>query len=430
MAPLGDETARQLIVVFGGQVGGLVLGLASSAMLARGLGPANLSVFSVAGAAVIIAITISDFGLSISAVRTIAGRAAGQPEQAQATAGMFAQLKTAGALLVFVLCLLLAQPIAALLDLPAGSGAFYFRVASLGIMATALAGVTSVILRALRRFRLLTLTQLLRAGLIVLLTGALFFAGRLGVTTGLLVGTVATLIVAGVSVFLLAPDWRRALVARQSLQGPHNRELLAFSRWMWVSTLFSVLLSQLDLLVLNRLMPAVTVGIYALALNLAFKADIVNQTLHTVLLPTASALPAEDPAAYRAYLRRNVGRSALLALGMVLLLPLARPFILTVYGAAYASSVGAFYALMAVVFFDLFTMPFMLLAFPMNMPRTIVAADIAGIAALAATAAWLIPAWGIYGAVAARLAGKVAGALILGGAVAIRLRHQSPTGDS
>lgn len=411
-------------VVFAGHALRLGLGLISSAILARGLGPAGLSLFSVIGAVMMIGGTIADFGLSNSGVRHIAGDLAQSKEQAQRTASVYTRLKVLGTLLVVGVILAFAGPIATLIDIPRNTGPFLVRIAALGLLATGLSGSVGTVLRALHRFKSLVATQISNIVLTILLMGFLFLAGRLDVPSALIVGIITAFAAAGLGFVLLPGDWRHAVVSRVGRLREDGRHLLQLSKWLWISAILSILLSQLDLLLLNRHLAPGTVGIYALALNLAFKADIINQTLHTVLLPTVSRL--STGAAFRRHIRRSFIRSALLAIGIIVLTPLAQPFILTVYGPAYAPSVTVFYALLSIVVFDLVTVPILLLAFPLDIPHLIVASDAAAVLILFLLGTWLIPLWGVYGAVVAKLTAKVGGALILGAAIALHLRNEHP----
>lgn len=285
-----------------------------------------------------------------------------------------------------------------------------------------MSGMVSTVLHALRHFRALVITQSLNIGLTVALTVALFFINRLTVLPALLVGVVTAAAAAGLGFVLLPAGWRASITAGGELHGQESRRLLSFSKWLWLSAILSVMSSQLDLLLLNRWLAPQFVGLYALALNLAFKVNIVNQSLRAVLLPTVSALSGK--AAFVGYARRSLARSLLVVVALVAALPLAGPFILVVYGADYAASIDVFYLLMTVVLFDLLTVPFLLLAFPMNMPRLITAADAARVVALLVTGSLLIPAWGMHGAVLAKLAAAVAGALVIGLAIVLRLRNE------
>ena len=162
------------------------------------------------------------------------------------------------------------------------------------------------------------------------------------------------------------------------------------------------------------------VGLYALALSLATKVDILNRSLRTVLLPAVSSLSSKK--AYLQHLRQSLRRSLVMATLLVLGLPLAAPLIVFFYGDAYSRSVGVFYLLTAIVLMELFTVPLILLAYPMNMPRLIAVSDGLGVAVLIAAAGFLIPLWGMYGAALAKLAAKTLSAVVIGITVSARLR--------
>lgn len=158
--------------------------------------------------------------------------------------------------------------------------------------------------------------------------------------------------------------------------------------------------------------------------NLATKVDAANQSLYTVLLPAASAL--DGPGAIRRYIRRGLLRSAFISLAILLLMPLIRPFIVLFYGPAFVPAVRLLQLLLSVVIFDIFTTPLLLLAFPLNQPQLLAAADGLRAGTLVLIAIWLIPAYGPTGAVVAKLGAKVAGA---GLTLVVLWRQLSKTGQ-
>src|SRR6185436_297719 len=102
-------------------------------------------------------------------------------------------------------------------------------------------------------------------------------------------GIATSLVAFAVGGRVLPRGWSLALPARGVL-GAEGRELLRFGRWLWVANGCALLAAQLDLLLVSGWHGAAAAGTYALALNLAAKADIVNSSLYTVLLPAASSL--------------------------------------------------------------------------------------------------------------------------------------------
>ena len=80
---------------------------------------------------------------------------------------------------------------------------------------------------------------------------------------------------------------------------------------------------SLDVLIVNRYVTLEAVGAYALAASIASKASVVNHSLYTVLLPGVAQLP--DRSAVRSYLTQSMRRSAVVALGLAVCIPLAQP---------------------------------------------------------------------------------------------------------
>ncbi len=95
---LKSGITRNTVVTLASNLAGMALGLASSAWLARGLGPEGLSLFAVLSTVTVIGHTVSDLGLSRGAISQVAATLGSAPDQARHTATAFAQLKLAAAL--------------------------------------------------------------------------------------------------------------------------------------------------------------------------------------------------------------------------------------------------------------------------------------------------------------------------------------------
>lgn len=413
------RVTQDSVVVFIGQMGRLLLGMISSALLARGLGVIGLSYFSVVGAVMMIGLTLADFGLSTSAVRYLAADYQSRPEQAQNLAAIFARLKLGLAVALWLVMVMVSRPVAHWLDLPAAEGPLWVTLGSLGFVATSLSGVISTVLQAHSRFQLLIVTQTANIILTVLLIGALFLSQRLTVISALWVGIVTALLTAGWGYWGLTADWRRALWRPLAPAGEQTRLLLSLGKWLWLATLLSILYTQLDLLLVNRLLTPHTAGLYALALNLSLKAAIIAVTLHIVLLPQVATL--NDPAGYRAFLKQSLSRTLLAGVGLLTLLPLARPFIQLVYGPAFLPAAPPFLALLLVVILDIFLAQLLLLALPMEMPRLTVLANGTQLLTLYLLGIWLIPQWGLTGVVIAKIVAKMVGVVVALGPIGRRL---------
>jgi O-antigen/teichoic acid export membrane protein len=305
------------------------------------------------------------------------------------------------------------------------------RWALLGIVATAASGAVSAMLQATGAFGRMSSLTLFNTGLTALLAVGLALVSRLDLLAALVVLGIGT----SLATFLLG---RWMLPARWSLRLPrpaelHSeaRHLVRTGRWLWLASAFAMLTANAEVLLLNRWAALPLVGAYALALNLASKADLVNTSLYTVLLPGVATLGERGKIA--AYLRRGMLRGGLIGLGLLLLIPLSEPLIVWFYGADFATAVPFFRLLLGVMVFDVLLTPFLLLPLAYRQPKLLAAADALRAVTLVLVALGLIPIYGAIGAILARFAARVAGAaLVLGvlwlGRPPLEVQHEEAPG--
>jgi O-antigen/teichoic acid export membrane protein len=274
-----------------------------------------------------------------------------------------------------------------------------------------MSGALSALFQATGHFGRVIVISLTNAGLTTLLAAFLVLVDRLTLGTALVVLGIGTSLASfAVGYALLPRPWRLSIPSMHTLQS-EGFPLFKFGRWLWVAALFAMLTAHFDVLLVNQWAAPATVGAYALALNLATKADIVNHSLYTVLLPAASALDGKG--AVNRYVRQGLIRGVFISLPLLCLIPLARPFIQFFYGPAYAPAIALFQQLLAVVLLDVFTTPFLLLTFSFNRPKLLAMAEALRAVTLVLVAAWLIPTIGPSGAIIAKFGAKVAGAALL-----------------
>jgi O-antigen/teichoic acid export membrane protein len=176
-----------------------------------------------------------------------------------------------------------------------------------------------------------------------------------------------------------------------------------------------MLTANAEVLLLNRWAALPLVGTYALALNLASKADVVNHSLYTVLLPGVANLDRRD--SLRSYSRRGLIRSGAIGIGLLLLIPFTEPFIVNVYGAEFAQAAVFLQLLLGVMIFDVVLTPFLLLPLAYRQPRLLALGDALRAITLVLVGIGLIPTYGAFGAIGARLASRLAGAVVVLGAL-------------
>jgi O-antigen/teichoic acid export membrane protein len=402
---VADPATRGWFVMSAGSLVRLAIGLIASVIIARTFGPSGLGIYATLAALAATTGAFCEFGLTESAVRRIAANWPTAPEAARATASSYLWLRL-GASLIVIALLLLALPLSSAFGIHLPRTGLVV-LALLGVVTTGLCGATNGMLQATGRFGRLSIVLIANAVFTAIAAIALRLAGMLTLTSALLV--------LGIGTSLLCFELgRRFLRESISLKFPgrgmlrsEGRALFGFGVWLWIGNSLAMAAAQVDLLLAAHWLTPVAVGTYALAVSLSSKASVLNQSLHAALLPFASSLRTRS--AVRSYLRRGVLRSALIALVLLLAMPLARPLIPFIFGANYAASVSIFLSLLGVAIVDLFAAPILLLAFTVERPKLIAAADAVRLIALLTAALLLVPPFGAYGLVLAKLVASLAG---------------------
>lgn len=404
-----DPVTRGWAVVTSAGVVRLGLGFVASLVIARALGPGNFGVYAVLAATVGIVGSLAEGGLTEAAVLRISAAWPGQAATAEARARAFLWLRLAlGTGVVAVGCAL-----AALISSTALNGVDdgLLRWALVGIVATGASGAVSAVLQATGAFGRMSSLTLINTGLTAVLAVALALAHQLDLVSALVIlgiGTSVATFAAGIA--MLPRGWHLSLPAPSALLD-EARELMHTGRWLWLASVFAMLTANAEVLLLNRWTALPLVGAYALALNLATKADVVNHSLYTVLLPGVANL--DQAGALRGYTRRGLIRSGAIVGGLLVLVPLAEPLIVLVYGPQFAASAVFFRLLLGVMIFDVLLTPFLLLPLAYRRPRVLAAADGLRAITLVLVGVGLIPIYGAFGAILARFAARLAGAVLV-----------------
>jgi O-antigen/teichoic acid export membrane protein len=404
-----DPVTRGWAVVTSAGVLRLGFGFVASLLIARALGPADFGVYAVLAATVAIVATLAEGGLTEAAVLRISAIWPSDGPVAALRTRAFFWLRLGTSIVVVGVSCALAGLLAdrVLNDVDTG----LVRLALLGIVATAASGALSAALQATHRFGRMSSLTLINAALTAALAVGLAAIGRLNLLTALIVlGIGTSLVTFGAATLMLPEGWNLRLPTADQLKA-EARALFHTGRWLWLASMFAMLTANAEVLLLNRWSALPLVGAYALALSVASKADIVNQSLYTVLLPGVANHDVRSRP--RGYLRRGLIRSGAIALGLLVLVPLAEPLIVLIYGADFAQAAVYLRLLLGVMIFDVLVTPLLLLPLAYRQPKLLAAADASRAVTLVFVAVALIPGFGPFGAVAARFAAHVVGALLV-----------------
>ena len=407
----------------------LGLGFVASLLIARALGPADFGTYAVLAASVGIVGTLAEGGLTEAAVLRVSSVWPASPPEAEQRARAFFWLRLAVSAAVVAVGLTVSRVVAD--GVLSGVDAGLLRWALTGIVATAASGALSAVLQSTGRFGRMSSLTVINTGLTAALAAVLALLGRLDLLNALIVlGIGTSLATFGAAALMLPAGWHLGLPSRQRLQD-EAAQLFHTGRWLWLASLFAMLTANAEVLLLNRWAALPLVGAYALALNLASKADLVNQSLYTVLLPGITGLDVRTQP--RAYLWRGLVRGAAICLGLLVLVPLAQPLVVLLYGAEFGAAATFLQLLLGVAILDVLLTPFLLLPLAYRQARVLAAADAARAVALIVVGLLAIPSIGPIGAVAARFAARIAGACVVAlalysGRQSLEVKHKEAAG--
>lgn len=408
-AVLQNRVVADLFFTVGSRVAQMGLALLGSVLSARTLGPVDFGRFGLVIASVTICGTLADAGLTYTSVKLISEHADTDRPKALGVARTYFALRLISGALVALAGFLLAEPIARSI-LGQADLTTYLQLAFATLLSLSISSYPGMVLVGLERFGRLGLVGVLNALITVSGILLLFLMGNLTLET-LIAWNVVLPLVSTLPAWLMLP---REWLPFKLHDGPYSRleltrTMLGFSKWMAIAGVGTIVAGQLDLIILGRLSDAALVGVYSVALTLALRLDIVNQSLITVMLPRAGRLRNRQEV--RHYTKRTLLISLMLALFLGGVVLIAQPVITFLYGERYVASAGLFMALVVVVLFDLVTSSLFLLALPLNRPRVLAVGDWLRAGIMGSSAWLLIPVYGGYGAVAARFIARVLGAV-------------------
>jgi O-antigen/teichoic acid export membrane protein len=424
-----DPITRGWALVTSAGVVRLGLGFVASLLIARALGPADFGVYAVLAATVGIVGTLAEGGLTEAAVLRISSVWPASASNSEQRARAFFWLRLGVSAVVVAIGLAVSGLVAD--RFLTGVDAGLLRWALLGIVATAASGAVSAILQAIGQFGRMSSLTVINTGLTALLAALLSAVGRLDLLSALIVLGIGTSLATFAAAALMLPARWHLNLPSLARARDEAAQLFNTGRWLWLASLFAMVTANAEVLLLNRWAALPLVGAYALALNLASKADLVNQSLYTVLLPGVSSLDVRTHA--RAYLRRGLVRGGAICLCLLVLIPLAQPLIVLLYGSEFAATAGFLQLLLGVAILDVLLTPFLLLPLAYRQPRVLAAADAARAVTLIVIGLLTIPSVGPIGAVAARFAARLAGACVVAlalysGRQALQVKHKEAAG--
>lgn len=280
---------------------GIIVGLGSSILLARGLGPDAMGQYALILSISTLTVTLSDLGVGQTAIR-FASRAAAQGREDT----LFAVLRWAFRLrIVLVLAIsLVAFLIAGRIsrDLWHAAGlAPLVRIALLAGLFTAVAAVPGIYFQSVRRFQMNAAVSILQAVFSFCGVLVLFFLHSWKLEWVVIL-SVMTAAVSAVAMGILVP--KKVFFGGVKADGPGVRGLRGFiatpdqeeggtntfAFFMMLSSVAVALTMRADVWLMGIFVPAGSIGQYSVANRFTMPLTVLLGALNTILWPRASAL--------------------------------------------------------------------------------------------------------------------------------------------
>lgn len=388
----------------------LGLGVATSALIFRTLGPGDTGRLTLALSAVALFSVVGEFGLRDAAVTTIARFSLTAPEQAQWVARTFLASKVILSMLAGTVAFFTAGIVAARFY-PQARVADLIRLGAFSLLADGLLGFSMAILEARQNFAALSalgaVQAFVRAGLIA----GLLLARGLDLKALLILESVVPL-----AAFLYSLRFvpRSFLSLRRPVLA-YLGTLFHFTKWIAVAALASTVFLRLDVLILSHYRAPVEVGLYAAALALVGKLDVVKNAVLTTAFPEACR--RTERGELRAFVFQSLRLTGAASMLAVPFFVAGGALIVWLYGADFRAAIPALYPLLAAFLIGLNAEPVAYVLYPLNRPQWIAASDVLQLAVSFAASLALIPTVGIAGAAWAVLLTRVVAALITFGLV-------------
>ncbi len=384
---LKTQTLKDSIVIFIGLGFTAVIGLIYTIILARAIGPINFGIYSAITALATIIYSLGDLGISPAIIYLI-------PKQKLdryilVATGFWMQFGVTIAAFIFItlfaLFLRFFIPGASQTDLLLAGGITVNYL---------LIGYAQGIFTAEKKFWNYSLSQIIDSGVKICIVFFLFRVNQLSIGSALTANFISTffalLITFGKELFKIEFDFSHKIFL----------DIIKFAKWIAVSRIFNVLISKIDVILLNLMAGSFQAGIYAAAARVSLLFMLIVSGLGSVVNSRFSSFTTGHQV--KAYLKKLVLLTSGILLLMLLCAALAEPIVRFAYGEKYLDAISVFrYLTLAMIpfIFSVLTTPPLLYTY--NQPKFYASVSAIQVTILVILEIVLIPSLGYYAPVVA-----------------------------
>ena len=352
---LFSQTSRDTLVSFTGLGTIAAVGMIFSIITARGLGPAAFGLFSALTALVTLLSSLGDLGISSALVNFL-------PKVTDRRSVLISV--TFWFQIAVTLVLTLALMAAGLFHNFIIPGSTPQHFITIGVLTGlyVLQGFALGIFNAEKKFLRASILQGSDSIIKLIIVAGLFFSRNLNIELAILANVFSTLI------SLIYGFWGEFRNIRPIFPRAQLAEIFQFSKWIALSRTFGVMVSRVDVILLNLLAGSFQAGIYSAASRIALVFALLVSSIGAVTAPRFSAfIRKEDIRRYLKKVALMVGGISLIMLSTVVL---ADPLVRLIFGEEYLAAIPVFRAMtLAMIPFLLSVITSQPLIYSFNQPK-------------------------------------------------------------
>lgn len=387
-----SRRARDAAAIYSSDMMSALMGFISVIVVSRVLGPSDFGIFSIATAFMGISLTLSDFGLSSGAVRLASPQFKTNPEKYR----QIIQTSLAARLAISTLVLVLGMSVSWIFSdllIKEGDGHIPIVLAFIGGFASSLYAHVRVFLQTSRRFKALAATRIVTSGATLVVLLLLIAIDTLNPSVA-----IASYAIAPLATFTLLTAFSGGLGGLRPVSRGVYRDLIRFSKWIFLVTTISAVFMKLDVFFLGGSWTGHEVGIYSAAFTLTFPISQLAGSLTTVLLPDISCMKTKRD--IREFIWSSLRYTIPLSAGLIVFAFTSLPdeILPWLFGAVYSAAVEPFRVLVVSATVVLMATPIYLVVYPIGAPRALAEGDAVKLVFFLTAYALLVPSEGIMGA--------------------------------
>jgi teichuronic acid exporter len=327
---LFSQTSKDTLISLVGSGVVAITGVAFTILLARALEPESFGVYSSLAAIVGIVSVLGDLGIS-SALVNFLPKMPNKRQVLIATSFWFQVL--------IALAFSLLVSFSGLINTLIVPGSIPIHLVFAGLLTgTYIINQYAVgLLKAEKKFLAASVVQSIDSVGKLALTSVLFYNNNLTISLAIASNAISVIIS---TIYGMRQEFKSLPLILPKI---YLKKIFSFAKWIGLSRAFGVAVSRVDIILLNLMHSSFSAGIFAAASRVGLVFALVVSALGSVVAPRFSSFTKRSETV--AYLKKLLLLTSLISLLMLIMVVLAKPIVLLVFGQKYLQAIPVFQVL-------------------------------------------------------------------------------------